>query len=419
MKVFRAAALAALLWPGVALATAGYFQLGYGIKAKGMGGVGIALPQDALAGAINPAGMAWVGNRVDAGVEWFSADRGSEITPGNTLGLSGRRDANGRKSFLVPDFGFNRMLDADRSIGLTVVGNGGMTRYADNPLANLGGSSPGGMEFAQVIAAPAFAMRLAERHALGVAVNLVYQEFAARGLEHFDDPVFTQSVGRVTNRGRDSSTGVGIRLGWLGRLTDSLTAGATWQPRIRMRKFDLYKGLLANQGSFDVPEQYGAGIALRATSSLTFAADIERINFAGVGKSTECFLLRTCFLGAPDGPGSGWRNTTVYKLGAAWELGPEVTLRAGVATLRQPISSAETLINLFAPAVSENHLTLGATWKLSPAWELSASFMHAFSNSVSGTHSMPAGAPPGGVGGAEANLRMKQNGLGLALGWKL
>jgi long-chain fatty acid transport protein len=33
------------------MATNGYFSHGYGIKSKGMGGVGIALPQDAMAAA--------------------------------------------------------------------------------------------------------------------------------------------------------------------------------------------------------------------------------------------------------------------------------------------------------------------------------------------------------------------------------
>ena len=43
-----------------ALATNGYFPHGYGIKAKGMGGVSTALAQDSLGGATNPAGMVCV-----------------------------------------------------------------------------------------------------------------------------------------------------------------------------------------------------------------------------------------------------------------------------------------------------------------------------------------------------------------------
>jgi long-chain fatty acid transport protein len=63
--------LAALLLSTQALATDGYFSHGYGVKSQGMGGVGIALPQDALAAATNPAGMGLIGDRIDFGVTWF------------------------------------------------------------------------------------------------------------------------------------------------------------------------------------------------------------------------------------------------------------------------------------------------------------------------------------------------------------
>jgi hypothetical protein len=63
-----------------AQATDGYFQPGYSIKSNGMGGVGIALPQDALAAATNPAGMALIGNRVDGGLSLFKPDRSVSTT---------------------------------------------------------------------------------------------------------------------------------------------------------------------------------------------------------------------------------------------------------------------------------------------------------------------------------------------------
>jgi hypothetical protein len=50
-----------LVTPLLANATNGYFSHGYGAKSQGMAGVGIALPQDALAAATNPAGTALVG----------------------------------------------------------------------------------------------------------------------------------------------------------------------------------------------------------------------------------------------------------------------------------------------------------------------------------------------------------------------
>ena len=55
MKLKKIAALTALaLVPGISSAIVGYFAHGYGMKSIGMGGVGIALPQDGLAAASNP-----------------------------------------------------------------------------------------------------------------------------------------------------------------------------------------------------------------------------------------------------------------------------------------------------------------------------------------------------------------------------
>jgi long-chain fatty acid transport protein len=63
--------------------------------------------------------------------------------------------------------------------------------------------------------------------------------------------------------------------------------------------------------------------------------------------------------------------------------------------------------------VVENHLTLGATWALSPSSELSLAYMHAFSKKVKG-----AGSIPGLFGGGNANLKMHQDSLGIAYGMK-
>jgi long-chain fatty acid transport protein len=46
-----------------AQATDGYVEHGYGIKSQGIGGVGIALAQDGLAAAANPAGAVFLGDR--------------------------------------------------------------------------------------------------------------------------------------------------------------------------------------------------------------------------------------------------------------------------------------------------------------------------------------------------------------------
>jgi long-chain fatty acid transport protein len=414
-KAILAAAAAAALAPLAASATTGYFQHGYGIKAKAMGGVGIALPQDALAAASNPAGMAWIGNRVDFGIDWFSPDRGASIA-GNGAGLNGTYDGSGEKNFFIPEFGYNRMLSPSLSLGVSVFGNGGMnTTYDASPFAALGGSSPAGVDLMQLFIAPTVAWKTGN-HAFGASLNLAYQRFEARGLEPFDNPGFSSSPGNVTNRGHDDATGLGVRIGWTGQISPALTLGATYQSKTRMSKFDKYSGLFADQGDFDIPENYGVGIALKAMPKLTVAADIQRINYGdipAVGNPVDCLFAGACQLGAAGGAGFGWRNTTVYKIGLAYELNPTLTLRGGYITLDQPIPQSQTLINIVAPGVVEEHLTLGATWQMARGSELTVAYMHAFEKKVSGS-----GSIPGILGGGEANLRMDQNSLGVAYGWR-
>jgi len=418
-------ALGALLALAVsqAQATVGYFQLGYGIKAKGMAGVGIAFPQDALAPATNPAGVAKLGNSIQVGLERFYAERGSEIV-GNTYplngGLNGDRDASDPPAFWVPEAGATWAATETVSLGFALFGNGGQTRYAQSPLKALEGSSePAGMNFRQGIAAPTLAWRVNERHAVGLALNIVVQEFEAKGFEYFDDPLFTTQPGRVTNNGTDRSWGVGPRIGWLGQVTQTVALGATWQPKVHMTRFDRYEGLLAQHGTFDVPESYGVGVAWQVTPELTLAADLVRIEFGGVsslGASSSCFMRADrCRLGADNGPGSGWRDTSVLKVGAAWRASAEWVLRAGIGLLRQPIPPQETLLNVFAPAVSERHLAFGASYAFAPGWELSAAYTHAYYNVVHGQDSIPPGDPPGGIGAGEANIRMRQRAFGASI----
>jgi long-chain fatty acid transport protein len=413
-KTLLAVATAAALAPLAAQATTGYFSHGYGIKAKAMGGVGIALPQDALAAASNPAGMAWVGNRLDLGVDWFKPDRGAEIA-GNGAGLNGSYDGNGTASFLIPEFGYNRMLNPNLSLGVAVYGNGGMnTTYDASPFAAFGGSSPAGVDLMQLFIAPTMAWK-SGNHSFGVSLNLAYQRFEARGLQPFTGA--STSPGDVTDRGYDDSTGYGVRIGWTGQVTPTVMLGVTYQTKTNMSKFDKYKGLFANQGEFDIPENYGAGIAWKASPALTIAGDVVRINYGdipAVGNPVDCLFAGACALGSTNGPGFGWKNTTVYKLGVMYELNPKVTLRGGFITMKQPIPESQTFFNILAPGVVENHLTLGATWKTGGNGELTVSYMHAFERKVNGAGSIPA-VP---YGGGEANLRMSQNSLGVAYGWK-
>lgn len=401
----------------LANATNGYFSHGYGMKAKGMAGAGIALPQDSIAAATNPAGMVLVGDRTDLGLDLFSPSRGAGIA-GNVCGagcsIDGNYSGDGKSLFFIPEFGYNKMMDSNMSLGVSVYGNGGMnTQYDTNPFATFGASGSAGINLEQLFIAPTWAMKLSPEHSIGVALNLVYQTFSATGLQPFDNAMMSSAPGSVTNNGKDGSTGIGLRLGWTGQLSPMLTMGATYQPKTKMSKFDKYAGLFAEQGGFDIPATYGLGVAVKASASTTIAIDYQAIQYSDV-PSVGNTLSAGGQLGADNGAGFGWEDVTVLKLGVSHAISDSLTVRAGYSHNSQPIPTSQTFLNILAPGVVQNHLTLGATWNLSKENELTVGYMHAFNNKVNGSGSI---APS--MGSGEANIKMYENSIGVAYSWKM
>ncbi len=152
-------AFAAALVAGPAFATDGYFPHGYGMKAKGMGGVSTAIAQDAYGGANNPASMVWAGSRFDVGAEVFMPDRDAERSGATEIPSLNGKVRSDKRYFLVPEMGYNRMLNSDLSVGVTVYGNGGMnTTYPQGdfncgagPANALCGSGTLGVDLIQLV----------------------------------------------------------------------------------------------------------------------------------------------------------------------------------------------------------------------------------------------------------------------------
>lgn len=406
----RAVLVPALFAPGLALATNGYLSHGYGVKAQGLAGVGIALPQDALAAATNPAGTAFVGDRADLGATWFRPTRGARIE-GNAYGPDASYSGDDSRDFLIPEAGYVRQLSPQWTAGVALYGNGGMnTDYRNNPYARFGATGSAGVDLAQAFLSPSIAYRITPDHAVGLAVNLAYQTFSAKGIGPFAG--YSADPGNFTNRGNDSSTGWGVRLGYTGRLTPELTVGATWASKTKMGEFDKYRGLFAGAGGFDIPANYGVGFAWRATPALTLAADLQRIEYSdvkSVGNSLAPLFAGQAF-GSADGPGFGWKDVTVTKFGVAYDVA-DWTLRAGYSHASQPVPRSQTLLNILAPGVVRDHLSLGATWRQGKSGELSIAYTHAFKTTVRGSGSIGPG-----FGGGEANVHLAEDILGIAWG---
>jgi long-chain fatty acid transport protein len=103
----------------------------------------------------------------------------------------------------------------------------------------------------------------------------------------------------------------------------------------------------------------------------------------------------------------------VWKIGLEYQFSKDMTLRAGYNHGDNPIQSRDVTFNILAPGVVQDHYTLGMTYNLDKASEITVSYMHAQEKSVSGTPN-PTYFP---VGGTET-IKMYQNSLGVAYGMK-
>lgn len=415
-SVFGAACLAAFS----AHATNGYFLPGFGVKSQGAGGVGIALQADSLSQAANPANATETGMRGDMGLSLFNPERrsatGTAADPSST-GTFGfdTGSQSGNRLYLMPDMAFTMPLSDKLSIGLAVVGNGGMnTTYKENifgrdtvtPVEH--GSIEGGVgiDLMQIIAPVTVAYKLTPQHSVGASLNLAAQRFKANGLGQFVDFGISSAPDYLTNNGYDYSYGAGVRLGWLGKFMDGrVSLGATWSSKTYMTEFDKYRGLFAEQGDFDIPENYGFGVAIKPTENLTAAFDVVRIKYSniksvanpgpgvpgGTGYS-NAQLLALIFgsspieLGNDQGMGFGWQDMTVYKLGFIYDVSKDLTIRAGYNYGKTPIRNDQLVFSALAPATVEKHYSVGFTKQMKGEldWELSGTYMYVANNTQSG-----------------------------------
>lgn len=444
------AALAATLAQGSVHATNGLFMPGYGIRSQGMGGVGIAYGRDSQSVGANPANIVNTGMRGDIGFSVLNAEghaatgdaTGAPASPYSFDGAS----ASVNKYFIMPEMGMTMPLTESLHVGMAFLPNGGgASRYQENFFSYLGVTPSRdteiGIELMQLVAPVTVGYKVNENHAVGASLALAVQRFRAFGLQAFQAfdkrpgggvTDITSDPSHLTDQGFDYSYGAGVRLGWLGDfLDDRLTLGLVYNSRTYMTKFDKYRGLFAEQGDFDIPESYGVGITLRPVKNLVIAADVSRVKYSDVAaianlgpgtrplgapavqslKGIPSHLDKSKELGNDNGMGFGFTDQTVYKLGVQYGVNNRLQVRAGYNYGKSPIPDDQLTFATLAPATTEEHYSVGFTYKASDELEISGMYMYAPSNPQQNLVRQNI------VNGVQ--IDMHQNFFGLALSWVL
>ncbi|ALG89769.1 MULTISPECIES: OmpP1/FadL family transporter [Actibacterium] len=363
-KRIAAAAGVAALAPLAAQANDGLMFSGYSATTLGMAGAGAANPTDSQIGAVNPAGFAFTGNRVDITGTLLSVDINSTVL-GAPYGDEPLLPA------VLPSVSYQ--YNDKWAFGLSSYGVGVLVDYGE-PIPPAPGVTDTGATLMQLVVAPSVSYKLNEDHAIGASLLLAGQYFDLTGLQAYG----------VADPGDTGSFGAGFSLGYMGRLSDTVRLSASYFSQIHLGDLEGYEGHLADETDVDLPARAILGIAVDATPRLTLLADYHWINWKDVTPLGNGFP-GSFVLGAADGPGTGWNEQNILKLGAEYTLNDKWTVRGGVSKSNRLWETDDNALNYFTPVTPDTHVAIGATYKPREGREWSFAFNRAIARKQTGT----------------------------------
>src|SRR3990172_5999588 len=417
-----------------AWATNGYQLIGVGSYQKGMAGATTAAPHDAMCALSNPAGMALIGSRADFNMEMFNPNRRMDIS---SLPFGGSSTEGGSRMYGVPAIGwtapaFNR---TDVYFGGGMYGTSGLGVDYDVLDAGAFGNADifTAIQFWKM--APTVAARITDRLTLGIALNADYQSVEIK-------EEFTGGALPVTlNLSRSPGTfGIGTTLGAMYKVSDRVDVGFAYssQQYFQNTEYRLPSGAVTNfpqatgtatnasPGPFDLdlnfPQQWALGVAARPVDRWLVSFDIKWINWAATHDAVKLkgtFGLDTSGDGVADQTIDsislpfGWDNQWGFAVGTQYQVTDAFAVRAGLNHAKAPIDEADVFSNLAFPAVVEDHLTLGATYRFGDHWEMSGAYKRALKNELTGRNDIPAPFQPLAGTSSNAKISMDQHSVGL------
>lgn len=365
---------------GNAFATYGTNLIGIGPIARGMGGVGVAAPQDAISAVFaNPAGMCFGPYCPGAEFNFSGTIFDPHVTGKITSPFGVAKDKSQHDPYVIPAIGLSIPINLKWRFGLAAYGNSGLGVDYRNKLGSplyMGG--PGAYwldtEYQVMKFAPSMAYLVNNNLSLGAALHIDYANLDF-------------------GQGATHGYAAGIQLGALYK-TGPMSFGISYvspQKVTHKRAFDFDGNGTRDDFDLESPQNLAVGVAFQPNSRLLIEGDVKWINW-----------------GDADGyKDFEWDDQWVFAVGAQYKATPKLALRIGFGYAEQPIDEKGPVpagmrtvqgYNLFGgqtnfsnfkilglPAVVETHVGVGIGYDFSDTLSLNASFVHAFENSISET----------------------------------
>ncbi len=422
-KVFAICLPVVILPASFAQATEGYFQYGFGARQSALAGAGVADSRDAMALSLNPAGLVDVKRQFQLGLTLFNPLRSYSAT-GTALVAPGSYDSKDN-NFVVPNLAYSSPIDIDSAWGIAIYGNGGMNTNWPT-MVNTTGACAGffggqrgvycggsaGVDLMQAFISVGYSRRIGN-FSIGVAPVFAIQRFKAEGLAAFAG--YSSNAANLTDNGFDYSYGGGLHVGVQWNVAPNVRVGIAGQTPTWMTKFSKYSGLFADGGNMDIPGDVTAGLAWDVTPALTLMADYKHIFYHGIPSiSNSSAITGPGVLGLSNGPGFGWHDVDIFKIGAEWRATPAWTLRVGYAHNTNPVQSTDVTLNILAPGVVTDHFTGGFAYKVDRNSTIEFAGAYVPTHSVSGPETL---GPPFTVPTPGSNIDVKMHQYQFTLGW--
>ncbi len=400
-------------FPFNAFATNGAQLIGIGATQKGMAGAVTAAPEDAVTAVTNPAGMAVIGNRADFNGEFFIPRRQLDFTdlPASPSAFAGPGEETGGGSelYALPALGwtapaFNR---DDVFFGGGFYATGGLG--VDYDVIDAGGAFGDASVSSTFIFAkvqPAIAWNVNEQLAVGAGVSIDWQ------LLDIQQTFAASSLGGIKlDLGRAVGVyGLGANIGAIYKVNDMITIGGSYTSRqyfpemkYRVGANDVknlasgdYLASVESAGTvkldLEFPQQFALGVAVTPMEALTLEFDVKWINWSDTHDAVPLsgnFVRKNGLGTVIDRPSSidlnfGWDDQWVFAVGGRYAVNDALILRAGYEYAKSPIDETDVFNNIALPVTVEQHVGLGATYNLGTHWGISAAYMRAFKEDLSG-----------------------------------
>jgi long-chain fatty acid transport protein len=305
----------------------------------------------------------------------------------------------------VPNAAYVQPIDSDSAWGVATYGNGGLNTSYDighfKPPIKAG---PGGVitvvpSFGGVLGGGAAGVDLQQSFmsatyarnfgpiTVGFSPTLAVQMLNAQGLTILSP--YSSNMYNFSDMGYDWSVGGGFRVGFQWRATNELRFGFAGATPMFMSKLEKYRGLIADQGSFDIPATVIAGVAYDLLPNLTLMADWRHIFYSATTLGNQSFPIWYGSFGLSGGLGFDWRDTDSASFGVEWRTTPNLALRAGYHYSTVPGRDRAATLTALAPAVGAHSVNGGFGYQLTKNSSIDFAAIYDFKNSVSYFENVP------------------------------